>query len=253
MSTRSVLEAEVDAIEFGEAAQQQARADHEHYRARQLDDDQTAADRESDLSRRAAATTVVERARELLARELDRRRETEDHAGQDRQTRGEGQRRGIECRLFDTRQPRGPQRPQHLHRAGSDDDPAEAAERRQHDALGQQLADDVAATRADRGTHRDLTTADIGAREQEVDDVGAGDQQDDRDRAEQDEQRAADVAGNELLHRNRRARTSPRSPLSITNPAAIQRSLMTLNSLDAELDAMPLRSLATPKYERSPH
>ncbi len=56
---------------------------------------------------------------------------------------------------------------------------------------------------ADRGTHRDLTTAGIGAREQEVDDVGAGDQQDDRDGAEQDEQRAADVAGDELLHRNR--------------------------------------------------
>ena len=53
-----------------------------------------------------------------------------------------------------------------------------AAGQRQHDALGEQLADDAAARAADRGADRDLAPASGRAHEQQVGDVGAGDEQD---------------------------------------------------------------------------
>ena len=59
-------------------------------------------------------------------------------------------------------------------------------EREQH-AFGEQLADDAAAAGADGGADGDLARAAGGARQQQVGDVGAGDQQHAADRAQQDE------------------------------------------------------------------
>ena len=74
-----------------------------------------------------------------------------------------------------------------------------AAGQRQHHALGQQLPNDAAAAGADRRADRDLALAARGAHEQQVRDVGAGDQQHKADRAQQDEQRRPDVADDLVL------------------------------------------------------
>ncbi len=76
--------------------------------------------------------------------------------------------------------------------------PQAAANRREQHAFGQQLRDDAAAGGADGRSNRDLAAAPGGADQQQVGDVGAGDQQDEPDRAEQHVEGRADV-GDHLL------------------------------------------------------
>ena len=100
-------------------------------------------------------------------------------------------------------------RPAVLTEQRADAEPAEdqaehAADDRQHDAFGQQLADDPAARAADRRADRDLAPAAGRAHEQEVRDVGAGDEQHEADGADQHEQRRADVPDERLPDRLRR-------------------------------------------------
>ena len=79
--------------------------------------------------------------------------------------------------------------------------PADAAE---HDALDEQLTDDAPAGRAEGDPHGELAGAMRGAREQQVRDVRAGDEQHEADRThhreEHDSSGAADVSLRERLH-----------------------------------------------------
>ena len=59
---------------------------------------------------------------------------------------------------------------------------------REHDAFGEQLADDAGAAGAHGGADGEFTLAAGGADEQQVGDVGAGDEQDEADGSEQDEE-----------------------------------------------------------------
>ena len=94
--------------------------------------------------------------------------------------------------------------------------PSDAAGERQQHAFGQQLADDAAAAGADRGADRDLALPAGGADQQQVGDVGAGDQQHEADRAEQHQQRRPHVPHELSLQRlRRRSRCSRRSAFGI--------------------------------------
>ena len=72
--------------------------------------------------------------------------------------------------------------------------PRGAAGEAQEHALGQELADEPPAAGPQRGADRDLARARRGAGEQQVGDVGAGDEQHEADRAQQEEESRADVA-----------------------------------------------------------
>jgi hypothetical protein len=72
---------------------------------------------------------------------------------------------------------------------GGEQQPAARAERGQREALGQQLHRDAAAARAEGDAHRELVLPRERARQHQVGDVGAGDQQDEADRSEQNPQR----------------------------------------------------------------
>ena len=72
------------------------------------------------------------------------------------------------------RRPEGDDRPRHPIR---DEQPGGAGEQREEQALGQELADEAAARRAERQPDRHLVTPGRRARQQQVRDVGAGDQQ----------------------------------------------------------------------------
>ena len=80
-----------------------------------------------------------------------------------------------------------------------------AAGQREQDAFGQQLADDAAAPRADRRTNGNFTLAARRAGQQQVGDVGACNQQHQRNRAQQDPERGADV-GDEFILQQPRAK-----------------------------------------------
>ena len=81
-------------------------------------------------------------------------------------------------------------------------DTQRAAAQREQNAFGQKLTDDAPRTGAQRGADRNFFLAGHGARQQQIGHVGAGDQQDAGDRAEQDQQGAARVADHLLLQRD---------------------------------------------------
>ena len=82
------------------------------------------------------------------------------------------------------------------------DQPGGAAEQAEQHALGQQLADESLPARAERRADRDFLLPAGRAREQQIGDVGARDQQHERHRAEHDEHRDADVADDGLDERD---------------------------------------------------
>ena len=90
---------------------------------------------------------------------------------------------------------------QHVDADVGDDDAGEAAEQREHQVLGQHLTHQPAAAGAERRTHGQLLLAMAAAREQQVGDVGARDQQHQRHGAEQDHHRRPRHAADDLGHR----------------------------------------------------
>ena len=95
-----------------------------------------------------------------------------------------------------------------------------AAHRRQQQAFGEKLADEACAARAERGTDRDLFLSRERARQQEVCDVGARDQQDESDRAHQDEKRPAHAADNLIEKRHDAERQSSVRRVDVREVAA---------------------------------
>ena len=84
------------------------------------------------------------------------------------------------------------------------DEAEHAAGERQHDALGQQLADDAAAAGADRRADRDLAPPAGRAHQQQVRDVRARDQQHEADGAGEHRAASAHVADERFLKRRPR-------------------------------------------------
>ena len=87
-----------------------------------------------------------------------------------------------------------------------DDDAERRSHRGEQDALGEELADQAAAARANRRAHRDFALAHRRAREQQARDVGARDHQQERRRAEQREQRRPEEADDFVSRAAPRAR-----------------------------------------------
>jgi hypothetical protein len=74
-----------------------------------------------------------------------------------------------------------------------------ASGERQHEALRQHLADDAPAAGADRKSHRHLPLPGRAAGQQQVGDVCAHDEQDDRDGGEEDAERGAKLRDHPVL------------------------------------------------------
>ena len=82
----------------------------------------------------------------------------------------------------------GPRHREQLRRPTGDRNAADGAGGREHEAFGQQLADDPPSARAERGAHGELARAARAAGQQEVGDVGARDEQHAGDGAQPGEQ-----------------------------------------------------------------
>ena len=84
----------------------------------------------------------------------------------------------------------------------SEHQPERAADRREHERLGDDLADEDGAIGAERRPDRQLLAPRGGSPEHQVAEVGAGDQQHEADRCEQDHERTLDVAHELTVERN---------------------------------------------------
>ncbi len=185
-----------------EAAQQEARANQQHQRQSHFRNDQRAAQLPvTHAAGRAAAPVLVERFAEVHARGLQRGHEAKDDAGDHGQDHREHRDRPLHANQVGAREAghrgTGEQRnaPRRHQQTNS------GADARQHHALDNQLADEAPASGSDRGADGHLLLAAYSPRQQQVGHVGAGDEQHQRDRAQQEEQRRSHVLHHLILQR----------------------------------------------------
>ena len=155
---------------FWSVPQKQARADQQHERDGDLHDEQRLA--EEAARAHHAAAGLLERRADVHSRPAQRRRDAEDDARE----AGDGEdERPARASRAASAWPGGAG--QQLPAPVADENPERAADRRQQQALGEQLPDQRRARRADREPHRDLFLPRRRARQQQVGDVRADDQQ----------------------------------------------------------------------------
>ena len=133
----------------------------------------------------------------VAARRAPGRGQAEQHAGPARHDRGEEQGRAIEAerQVRDLDPARQLEPRDQLHRHGGDVEPGAAAEQSQDQAFDQQLPRDPTAAGADRHPHRDLAPPSGAARQLQIREIRAADQQRDRDDRPQQLDERIDAAG----------------------------------------------------------
>ena len=164
----------------------ESRRDQENHRERDLRHDESAA---QPRPGRAAARDVCafQRRHDIRARRLERRNEAEEKP----RCRGAPQREPEDAPVHteveierEEQIPVGEQAAEPAGHPAADDQPADAAGERERQAFREQLPDDAHAARAQRQPGRDLLLAGGGPRQEQPRDIGAGDEQDDRDRGD---------------------------------------------------------------------
>ncbi|HEY6214273.1 MAG TPA: hypothetical protein VIW45_18390 [Vicinamibacterales bacterium] len=144
-------------------------------------------------------------------RALERRRNPAGNGGGERHRGGESE-DGVVHRDAPRGQFDGTERGEQGDAPVREQKSAGAAERREQEAFGQQLADDTIAAGAERRTNRNLAFASGTACEQQVCHVGARDQQHERHGAGEEQQRGA-VFVRELVVQRDDARAPVRVPV----------------------------------------
>ena len=107
--------------------------------------------------------------------------QAEDDPGEERYGEGETEHAAVDVDRRIRRQPGGVQRDQRGERPDGDQRPQDPAAQRQKHALGEELADQAQAIGAERGPDRQFGAPARGARQQQVGEVGAGDQKNKKD------------------------------------------------------------------------
>ena len=186
----------------GETAQQETRANQQHQRQPDLRHDQRAAKLPvTHAARRAAAPVLVERFAKVDACSLQRGHEAKDDAGNHRQDHREHRDGPFHANQLGAWQAGHCGTGEQRHAPRRDQQANAGADARQHHALDNQLADEAPASGAHRGADGHLLLAAHGPRQQQVGHVGAGDEQHQRDRAQQQEQRRPHVLHHLILER----------------------------------------------------
>ena len=111
---------------------------------------------------------------------VERRNETEHNSGQQGDEQRESENGPIQANrgamFADARNIAGADGEQCADAKNSEEQTNDAARHRQHDAFSQQLTDDPSTAGAESGANRDLAFAPSGAGQEQIGDIGAGDQ-----------------------------------------------------------------------------
>ena len=179
---------EVDALELDQASHQQTGARQQHERERDLDHDQRT---KHAVPSPAAAVTpafAYRVARVVGGHECGS--DAERDAGDERGNQGKGDHRKIHRHLVQPwyRDPIAHEREQATMTECRNAQARNAAHGGEHQALGQHLAHQPSASGTKRGTQPDLALSRRAARQQQVRDVDAADEQHQSDRGHQREQ-----------------------------------------------------------------
>ena len=121
-------------------------------------------------------------------------RQAEGDAGGDADGEGEEQHLPIDADFGDARDAAGIGGDQQAESAEGQQNAEDGAGEGEQDAFDDELLKEASQSGADGGAHGDFAAAGFGARQQEVGDVDAGNEEDEADRAEQHEHGAADAS-----------------------------------------------------------
>ncbi len=137
--------------------------------------------------------------RQVGPRRVDGREQAEEQARADRQRSRKQQHFRVERQLNELLRVVGQDRDDQIQRPSRDHQAGDAAEHRQDQRFGEQLHDELPPARAKRQPHRHLGGTRGRARQQQVRDVRAGDDQHQAGHAEQERQRAPGFAADRAL------------------------------------------------------
>ncbi len=150
---------------------------------------------------RRAAGGGLQRLGELAQHQRQDRRKAEQDARRHRRREREEEDVGIEADLLRARDRTGVRHLDQLHAAEREQEPEHRADTRKQNAFSGELTGQPHGAGAERAPNGDLAAPRFRARQQEIRDVHARDQQDERDRAEQHEQRRTNVGDDLGLQR----------------------------------------------------
>ncbi len=196
------VEPEVNPQSVREAAQHEAGADQQHDRQRNLKDEQSAAGGQSARAPTACqppCRIALHHRTEIQARRLKSRNEPEQEPGRQRESHREHKGRGIaQIDPFDSHPsderrgraelPIGLQECERLDAPRRDEHGQHASEKAEQDGFGHHVTDERGPTGADRKPDGDLALPSHGAAQHEAGQIGARNQQDEADGAQQDQQ-----------------------------------------------------------------
>ncbi len=186
------VEADGDSLQRPEAPEHEASANEQQHRERHLRHDERVTEALAAAAARDALGAVLERVGQIDAQRAQRRREAEEHARQERDDSREDENGEVEPDARDARDV-GWIPPRHQSDAGVRQAKAEDRARGgQHEALRQELTQHPHPVGPERRAHGHLALPRLGAREQQVRHVGAGDEQQETDRTEEQPDRASD-------------------------------------------------------------
>ena len=177
----------IDGEHAGEAAGEKAGADEQHDGQRDLRHDQGLS-RPFPLAAGHRPLPLVEPFAQPGRRRPRRGDQAEHHGRDDRDAEREREDAAVDRDGAHPRQVWRLQRDERPHPGERDQRAERAGGEREHQRLGQQLADDAPAAGADREAQRELAVPGRGAREIQVRDVEAGDRQQQDRGAEEDQQ-----------------------------------------------------------------
>ena len=183
------LEPELDAADVEQALGEEPGGGEERHRQRDLRRGEGVPEARRGARARWLSGLTLERADEIRPCAVERGEQSEQHAGAGRQCRGEEHHAAVDRE--DDRVGRF-LRQQHGHqvqRPLRDDDAGDAAEQREETGLAEQLPHELPAPRAYGQPHRHLAGTRRAAREQQVRDIRARDEQHERGDAEQQRER----------------------------------------------------------------
>ena len=188
------MQPEVHPAHVDEALGEEARRHEERHRQRDL----RGGERRAEPRRRSAARRLtalsLQRRHEIRTRAVQRRKQSEEQAGADRERAGEERDRAIDLQTYRVGGLRRQHRRYQIQRPARDEDAADAAKDGEQARFPEQLTDQLAAARADRQPDGHLAGARGAAREQQVRDVRAGDHEHERRDAEEERERRLRLA-----------------------------------------------------------
>ena len=192
-------------LELHEAADHQPGASQQHDGERQLGDDHGPAEPARPAVAGGAASAFLQDLVVVRLRHVQSRGKAKEDGRQRTDPGHVREHDVIDPEVDPVRLPRITDRGiEGSHACVGQEQPDRSANKRQHQALNQQLTHDAPARGAERRAYGDLTRSVRRAREQQVRDVRAGDEQHEADRAHHDEKHglggAADVSLGEGFH-----------------------------------------------------